>query len=285
MPTASHEVLRTRVYDLYGGVLCFSEWCGLRYDQSRPEDARMHLPWADRIAGPDGAIGPGMMTTLADAASGQVAAAIFDWRAQIATISLGLNLIRPAPPGAGLVAEAARIWSDDRTVLTEVRIHADGPGGAALVAAARLRMIVVAQCAPPETPGRYPVETPAPGRPFWCGAGADTGGVAEDGRLVLRIPPAPQFLGNRMRGALHGGYVAGCLFEGLARLGRATGAGFRPLDGVVDFLRSAAEADMVLTAELPRAGARIGFATARLDQTPPGRPPALTARLSATLMR
>ena len=278
----NHDALRARSYDLYGGMLGFSEWCGLRYIQSSAEDTRMALPWSERVADAEGVIGPGMLATMVDTIGGQVAIAGFDWQVQIATISLGLNLIAPLPPGQGVTGEGRTVAARDGTVLADIRLFSDGPAPV-LVATGWLRMIAVAQIEPPAAPGHHPAHPVLAHGPFF---GPDAAALhLEDGRAVARIGPKPHFMGNEMRGALHGGFVAATLFETAAALGRAASPAFAPLDGVVDFLLSARAAEMVVNAELTRAGGRVGFAEAVMEQDSPAHGRRTVARLAMTLRR
>lgn len=278
----SHETLRSRSYDLYGGMLGFSEWCGLRYIQSSAEDTRMALPWSERVADAQGVIGPGMLATLVDSVGGQVAVAKFDWQVQIATISLSLNLIAPVRPGQGLIGEGKTVAAHNDTVLVDIRILGDGPAPV-LVASGGLRVIAVARIAPPDRPGIYAALPVRSRGPFF---GPDDAALHfEDGRAVARIAPKAHFLGNEMRGALHGGFVAAALFETAAALGRTASPAFTPMGGVVDFLLSAREAEMTVGAELVRTGRRVGFAEAVMEQVSPAHRPRIVARLAATLQR
>jgi len=281
-PDEIHHEIHSRSYDLFGGVLLFNEWCGLRYGRSEPDGARIEMPFSPRIADAAGAISPGMMATLADSVGGQVAVARLGWRAQVATISLQLSLLAPMPPGVGLIGEGRVVAADAGTVLTDIRMITDD-ADTRLVATARLRLIMVRQVEAPTGATPYPpVTIPATG----AFLGPDDFSVAIDGpRAEGRLARRSHYMGNAARAALHGGLVAAALFETLSHLGRQWAPAFRPLDGVVDFLRPARDAALLVRAEMGHAGSRIGFASAVLEQEHPGAGPATVARFTATLTR
>lgn len=274
------ENIKNRTYDLYGGPVCFSEWCDVRYEKSDPFDTRMAIPWSPRIASAQGVIGPGMLAMMADVVGGQVAAAVYSWKAQIATISLGLSLTSPMPAGAGLLASGRQIIEDDGTLLSDIRITTDGENKT-LVATARLRKIVVARPPCPVELGQYsPIEFDDTG-PFM--SEQDISFEGNGNRLLSRTEARPHFMGNAARGALHGGVVAAGLLETIAELGRRHERGFVPFDGVVDFLSPARDTAMDVSAQMLQAGGRIGFSEAEMFQEPPGSERHKIARLSATL--
>ncbi|MCB1756109.1 MAG: hypothetical protein KDJ38_11330 [Gammaproteobacteria bacterium] len=278
----NHERLQGLSYDLYGGRLNFSEWCGLRYERSDPDDTRMAIPWSARIADAEGVIGPGILATMADVVAGQVAASLHDWQAQIATVSLGLNVIETMPAGVGLRGLGRCLVSDEGTLLSDVRITTDD-AEQKLVATSRLRMIVVARFdAPARADDHYaPMDITASG-PFL--GPQDMQFAGDRGELVAQIVAQDHFMGNVTRGTVHGGLLASGLFESVAELGRQHG-GFGLFDGTVDFLYPGRDLAMEVSARMVRAGGRIGFATAEIVQEVPGSGRQAVARLTATLRR
>lgn len=277
-----HEVIQNRTYDLYGGRLCFNEWCGVLYEKSDPLDTRMAIPWSPRIASDQGIIGPGILATMADAVGGQVASAEYGWKAQIATISLALSVTAPMPAKVGLLAHGCKVIEDGGTILSDIRITTDDEKKT-LVATAWLRQIVVARPSVRIEPGRYPpVDFPETG-PFMSPQDIEFEDNGEG--LVSRIEPRSHFMGNVARGALHGGMVAAGLLETVAELGRRQEKRFVPFDGVVDFLAPARDTAIFVSAKMLQAGGRIGFAEAEMVQSFSGSERRRIARLSATLRR
>lgn len=274
------ENIKNRTYDLYGGQVCFSEWCGVRYEKSDPLDTRMAIPWLPRIASAQGVIGPGILAVMADVVGGQVASAEYGWKAQIATISLALSVTSTVPARVGLLANGRKIIEDDGTLLSDIQITTDDENKT-LIANARLRKIVIARPPYPIEPGQYtPIEFDDTG-PFM--SEQDIVFKGDGDRLHSRMEARPHFMGNVARGALHGGLVAAGLLETIAELGRRHERGFVPFDGVVDFLSPARDTTMDVSAQMLQAGGRIGFAEAEMFQELPGSGRRKIARLSATL--
>ncbi len=95
----------------------------------------------------------------------------------------------------------------------------------------------------------------------------------ESGRCTLRIPFRPEWIGDPMRPALHGGVIstladaAGGLavFSTLDALARVSTVDLR-----VDYLRPALEDDLLCDAEIVRAGNRVAVCSMRIHQ-PDGR--------------
>lgn len=274
------ENIKNQTYDLYGGQVYFSEWCGVRYLKSDPHDTRMAIPWLPHIASAKGVIGPGILAVMADVVGGQVASAEYDWKAQIATISLALNVTSAVPAGVGLLASGRKIIEDGGTILSDVQITTDD-GNETLIANARLRKIVIARPPYPIKPGQYtPLEFEDSG-PFMSEQDIVFNGNGD--KLHSRMEARPHFMGNIARGALHGGLVAAGLLETIAELGKRHERGFVPFDGVVDFLAPARDTAMDVSAQMLQAGGRVGFAEAEMFQEPSGSERHKIARLSATL--
>lgn len=49
-----HEKIRARSFSACGDVFPFSDWCGIRYMRSTPQDTQILLPFADRISDNEG---------------------------------------------------------------------------------------------------------------------------------------------------------------------------------------------------------------------------------------
>ena len=275
-----HEKIKNQTYDLYGGRVCFNEWCGVLHEKSTPLDTRIALPWSPRIASAQGVIGPGILAVIADIVGGQVASSEYGWKAQIATISLALSVTSAVPPRVGLLASGRKVVEDDGTILSDIRITTDDENKT-LVATAQLRKIVIARPPSPIEPGQYPPIEYDDAMPFM--SEQDIGFKGNGDKLHSRIEARPHFMGNVARRALHGGLVAAGLLETIAELGRRHERGFVPFDSVVDFLSPARDTAMDVSAKMLQAGGRIGFAEAEMFQEPPGSERHKIARLSATL--
>lgn len=281
--TGTHDVLKSRCYDLYGGPIAFNEWCRLSYRRSAPDGTSMDLPWSPRIATPSGAIGPGMVATLIDAVAGQTAIAAFDWGAQVATVSMAVSLLAPVPAGAGLRGTGRAIHIGSDSVVADVRVASDAATGED-IAIATVRMMAVKRMERPDTPGVYPPLSLAADGYY---LGADHVRYAQaDSRLVAEITPAHHFMGNTMRRALHGGFVAAVLLETLQHLGEQFSPAFVLRDGQVAFRRTALDLPMRVEALTEHAGKRVAFAKAELQQAgPDGEAPRTIATLAATFGR
>ena len=276
----THHDLRTRNHRLYDGPIAFSDWTGLRYLRSAPDETHMAMPFAPRLADAAGVIGPGIVATLFDTCAGQVAISHYGWQAQVATISLQPSFVAPPPPGAGLLASGRVVAADDGRVSIRVRVTAD-TDPAHLVCETSGRMIVTLRLQPRDDDRTWPTpEVDHPG-PF---LGPDDLTVRrEAGGVTAHIARRPHYMGNTTRGALHGGMVAASLLETIAHLPAHGGGRVAPLDVQIDYLRPARDVDLVVRAEMHLSGSRVGFCSAFLEQDLPGRGPSPIARLTGTV--
>ena len=276
-----HESLRHRFFALYDGVVAFHDWCGLRYISAEADDSRAVMPFQPRLCGPDGAIAPAMAAALADVAAGQAAAAAYDWRKQVATVSLQQAVLAPIPKNTGLIAKAGARPVQGDFVLTEIMIAAeDAPEVPLLLAQGR--MIAVRDVVPDEN-----ARAPFPPRAdFSVDPLSSPEGMVTEQRadvLVGRLAFQPQFMGNSSRNALHGGLIAAALYTAAARFGANLPRPLSLYDGVVDYLTSGRPGDLSITVAAERAGNRVAFVTGRAEQDVPGGGRVVIARLNATL--
>lgn len=276
-----HDSLRHRFFSLYDGVVIFHDWCGLRYLSSEAGDARVALPFLPRLAGPDGAISAAMAAALVDVVAGQASVAAFDWRRQVATVSLQQAVLGPLPPGKGLVATGRARPVQGDFVLTEVQIAAEDEPRRPLILA-QARMIAVRNVEPVEdTRPPFPARADFSVDPLSGPEGMVTETRADV--LVGRLAFRPHFMGNASRNALHGGLTAAALYTAAARFGASLGRPLFLYDGVVDFLASGRPADLTVTIHAERAVNRVAFVTGRAEQDAPDGGRVVIARLNATL--
>lgn len=279
--TPMHENLRHRFFSLYNGVVAFHEWCGLRYVSAEIEDSRAVMPFQPRLCGPDGAITPALAAALADVAAGQASAAAFEWRKQVATVSLQQAVLGPIPKGKGLVASARARPVQGDFVLTEIMIAAEDAPGVPLILS-QGRMIAVRDVELDEN-----ARAPFPPRPdFNVDPLSGPEGMVTEQRadvLVGRLGFRPQFMGNSSRNALHGGLIAAALYTAAARFGANLPRPLSLYDGVVDYLATGRPADLSVTIVAERAANRVAFVTGRVEQDVPGAGRVIIARLNATL--
>ncbi len=280
--TLSHDHYRTRCCDLYGGIIALNDWSGMIYERITIQDTRMRLPFAPHLADAQGAIHRGLVVILIDAAAGQVAMAQMEWRAQVATISIQHCFVASVPKGAGLVAEGKVIAGDDEVVLVHIRVRADDNSDL-VICEATVRLIAIRKVEPLAQSPDYPLVN-RPGADVFFGAG-NTSVTRDDGVLTMRFPFRDYYMGNRTRNALHGGVLAAALAEAADILGGDNRVPFQLLDGQVDYLRSATDRDMIVTARMDNAGSRVGFCSLTVAQDVPGQGRVEVARMSATLGR
>lgn len=277
---SDHQRIRSRTCDAYGGTIPFNDWCGLRFVRAAPEDTCLVMPFSHKLADGDGRIAAGAIAALIDAAAGQAALSSLDWRGQVATISLSQSHVGIVPVHSGLIAEGRMVARDGDMMLTDIRIRPESEPEM-IVCEARVRMIVVQMVDGPLEQVEYPLVT-EPSQSLFRGPD-DRIATKYEHRMVASIPSRHHYMGNQMRGALHGGLVAAALYETLSLYAAAEELPFVVLDGHVDFLRPARDLEMLVTAEANQIGSRIGFCNAFLEQAVPGQGKTLIARLSATL--
>lgn len=280
--TATHENLRHRFFTLYNGVVAFHDWCGLRYQAAEVENTRVALPFLPRLAGVDGAITPAIAAALADVAAGQAAAAAFEWRKQVATVSLQQAVLGPIPKGKGIVAYARARPTQGDFVLAEIEIAAEDDPRTPLILA-QGRMIAVRNVSHDED-----IRPPFPSRgDFSIDPLSGPEGMLTEIRadvLVGRLAFRPQFMGNSSRNTLHGGLIAASLYTAASRFGASLPRPLCLCDGVVDYLASGRPGDLAVTIDAERSGNRVVFVTGRVEQdAPEGGGRVVIARLNATL--
>ena len=280
--TLSHDQYRTHCYDLYGGIIALNDWAGMIYKRITIQDTLMHLPFAAHLADEEGAIHRGMVLILIDAAAGQVAMAQMEWRAQVATISIQHSFVAPLPKGAGILAEGKVIAGDDEVVLVHIRVRAENDP-ALVICEATARLIAIRKVEPLAQSPDYPLVN-VPGAAVFFGAD-NTILTRDDGVLTMRFPFRDYYMGNRTRNALHGGVLAAALVEAADVLGGGNHVPLQLLDGQVDYLRSASDLDMIVTARMDNVGSRVGFCSLNVAQDVPGQGRVEVARMSATLGR
>lgn len=278
-----HEKIRARSFSACGDVFPFSDWCGIRYMRSTPQDTQILLPFADRISDNEGRIGSGVVSALVDCAAGQVATASRDWQAQVATISMQQSFVALAEPGADLLAEGQLASDDGRTIMVDVRVSTTALEKKTHIADARVRLVAVQDACrkdrglavpPPICPSDDPLFGPD-----------DMLITRSAGQIIAELSSHRHYLGNTGLGALHGGVIAAALVEATLRLGDDAAPPFRIADGQVDFLSPAMDAGMVVKAEILRAGRRVAFCSAALEQDVPGKGMRPVARFNATMGR
>ncbi len=277
-----HERIRARYHEIYAGPLVLNDWAGVEYIRSSPESAIVRLPFGAHLADAQGVIGPAVIAFLIDAVAGQVGVPATGWAAQIVSISLQASFTAAVPAGAGLVGEGRLAMREGTRSLAEIAIRADSIE-APMLALGRVRMTDVGRARTAAEAEAWPLAPFRRDRPFLGPEDMAVSGDAAGVRAVL--PPREHYMGNVTRRALHGGIVAGALFETAARLGAMSDPAFRLLDGQVDFLRPTHDREIVVEAAPRLVGRRVTFAEAVLTQAAEGQEAQQIALLRATLGR
>lgn len=276
----SHEHIRDVMRRLYGGDIPFNEACGFRYLQALPSDTKVVLPWAEHIGTKSGMVSPSAFGALIDVCAGQTALSALNWQCQVATSSIQISHIVSPTIRSDLLAEGQLISCDDHTALIAVRVRSQA-APESVVCEAKARLVVVGRDIP--SGSAQPSETLPP-----AGFLLDIEQMCSEWRgstLVGRLASSAHFRGNQLRGALHGGLVAGVLYEAIGQAGRRQGDSFDMLDCQVDFVRPAQDRELRFQSELSHTGSRIAFARAAITQESPGKGEVLIAMLNASLYR
>lgn len=278
----AHDTLRQRFFSLYNGVVAFHDWCDLRYLAAEADDTRLVMPFLPRLADKDGAIAATMAPGLADVAAGQAAAAAFGWSRQVATVSLQQAVLKPFPPGKGLLAKGRALAVRGDFVLTEVAISAeDAPDEPLVLAQGRMIAMRSRESAVEAAAPSFPPRTEFAADPLLGPEGL----VSEmrDGVLHGRLAFKPHFMGNASRGALHGGLIAAALHTAANRFGAELPRPLSLCDVTVDYLAGGKAGDLYLKIESERTGSRVAFISGHAEQDVPEGGRRVIARMSGTL--
>lgn len=241
----------------------------------------------------------GCLSVLADTACGLAVAATLDVMEPFATLDLRMDYLRPAAAGHDVLckAECHRLSRSIAFVRGEIY----QPGNEDLIAtvhAAFMRATAKTRRDPPSPASRPaigpaaagPAPNPLPeistpalatGRSPYVDYLGVLRGTEADGSLVFKLPFQPDFIGNPLLPALHGGVLAGfaetAMFLHLVYTAEPDeDSPPRAIDFSIDYLRSARPVDTYARCTTVRQGSRVALVNTVLWQDDPSRPVATT---------